>query len=92
MKIKKKPMRTCVVTHEKCEKRELVRIVRTPEKTVCIDPHGKMNGKGAYLKLTKEVIEKARKSKALDRALEVEVPDAIYGELESMIGEVIEDN
>ncbi len=78
-------MRTCVVTHEKCEKKELIRVVRTPEGTVEIDPIGKKNGKGAYLKLSLEVIEKAKKSKALDRALEVSVPDEIYESLKELI-------
>ena len=85
MKTRKIPMRTCVVTKEKYEKRELIRIVRTPEANVEIDSHGKKNGKGAYLKLSTEVIEKAKKAKALDRALEVPVPDSIYEELESMV-------
>ena len=60
MKTRKIPMRTCVVTKEKYEKRELIRIVRTPEGNVEIDSHGKKNGKGAYLKLSTEVIEKAK--------------------------------
>ena len=85
MKTRKIPMRTCVVTKEKYEKRELIRIVRTPEGNVEIDSHGKKNGKGAYLKLSTEVIEKAKKTKALDRALEVPVPDSIYEELVSMV-------
>ena len=88
MKTRKIPMRTCVVTKEKYEKRELIRIVRTPEGNVEIDSHGKKNGKGAYLKLSTEVIEKAKKTKALDRALEVPVPDSIYEELENVSKEV----
>ena len=88
MKTRKIPMRTCVVTKEKYEKRELIRIVRTPEGNVEIDSHGKKNGKGAYLKLSTEVIEKAKKTKALDRALEVPVPDSIYEELKNIIKEV----
>lgn len=88
MKSRKIPMRTCVVTKEKYEKRELIRIVRTPEGNVEIDSHGKKNGKGAYLKLSKEVIEKAKKTKALDRALEVSVPDSIYEELKNISKEV----
>ena len=87
MKTRKIPMRTCVVTREKCEKKELVRVVRTPEGTVEVDTTGKKNGKGAYLELSFEVIQKARKNKALDRALEVEVPEFIYEELESMLKE-----
>ena len=50
MKIKKIPMRTCVITREKCEKKDLIRVVRTPEQEVKVDETGKMNGKGAYLK------------------------------------------
>ena len=84
MKVKKIPMRTCLVTKEKCEKKDLVRVVRTPLQTVEIDMTGKKNGKGAYLKLSEEVILKAQKSKALDRALEVSVPDTIYDELRNL--------
>lgn len=85
MKVKKVPMRTCVVTKEKYEKKDLVRVVRTPEGEVVVDSTGKRNGKGAYLKLSLEVIEKARLSKALDRALEVSIPDEVYEELKSLL-------
>lgn len=85
MKVKKIPMRTCVVSKEKCEKKDLIRIVRTPEKEVVIDPTGKLNGKGAYLKKDIEVINKARQSKVLDKVLEVEVKEEIYDELLSLI-------
>ncbi len=85
MKQRKIPMRTCVVTKEKCEKKDLVRIVRTPEGVVEIDLTGKKNGRGAYLKKDIEVFEKAKMSKILDRILEVEVQDEIFNELESML-------
>lgn len=85
MKVKKVPMRTCVVTKKKYEKKDLVRVVRTPEGEVVVDSTGKRNGKGAYLKLSLEVIEKARLSKALDRALGVSIPDAVYEELKSLL-------
>ncbi len=85
MKAKKKPMRTCVVTKEKWEKKDLIRIVRTPEGQVLIDKTGKQNGKGAYLKLDSEVILKAKKNNALGRALNVEIPEEIYEELEKEI-------
>lgn len=78
-------MRTCVVTHERFEKKELIRIVRTPEGEIIVDETGKQNGKGAYLKLDHEVIEKAKKSKALDRALEVTIPEEIYDNLENLL-------
>ena len=85
MKTKKIPMRTCVITKEKLDKRDLIRVVRTPEKTVVVDPTGKLNGKGAYLKKDLDVIEKAYKSKALERILEVPIPDEVYDNLKQMI-------
>lgn len=84
--MKKIPMRTCVVTGEKCEKKDLIRIVRTPLGEVMVDETGKQNGKGAYLKLEQSVIEKAQKSKILNRKLETEVPDSIYEELKRKVG------
>ena len=80
-KTKKTPLRTCVVTKEVCPKKELIRICATKEGVVSIDTIGKAPGRGAYLKLEKNVIELARKTKALDKKLEANVPDAIYDEL-----------
>ena len=80
MKVKKVPMRTCVVTKEKCEKRDLLRIVRTPEGEGIVDPTGKANGRGAYLKKDVEVIKKAQTSKILKRILEVDIADSVYEE------------
>ena len=84
--MKKIPMRTCVVTGEKLEKKELIRVVRTPEGTVIVDETGKANGRGAYLKKDIETFEKAEKSKILNKRLEVEVPSSIYEELKSKVG------
>ena len=81
MKMKKIPMRSCVVTREKLPKQELIRVVRTPEGTVIVDLTGKANGRGANLKKDVETIEKARKSKILDRTLEVQISDELYEEL-----------
>ena len=83
--MKKIPMRTCVITREKLEKKDLIRVVRTPEGSVVIDETGKMNGRGAYLKKDIEVINKARKNKILNRRLEVEVPEEVYEEILNMI-------
>lgn len=80
MKTKKIPMRTCVITKEKCEKRNLLRIVRTPEGNVIVDITGKSNGRGAYLKKNIEVINKAEKTKILERVLEVNIPAEVYEE------------
>lgn len=83
--MKKIPLRTCVISHEKLPKKELVRIVRTPDGNVIIDETGKANGRGAYLKKDLEVIEKAENSKQLNRQLQVEVPSSIYEELKKLI-------
>ena len=85
MKTRKIPMRTCVVTREKLPKQELIRVVRTPDGEIIIDETGKANGRGAYLKKDLETFEKAKKSKILNRQLEVDVPDTIYEELKTLI-------
>ena len=81
MKTKKIPMRTCTVSHEKLPKKELVRIVRTPEGEVLIDLNGKVNGRGAYLKKDKDVVLKAKQTKVLERHLEIKIGDEIYDQL-----------
>ena len=83
--MKKVPERTCVITREKLPKNELVRVVRTPELEVIIDTTGRANGRGAYLKKDIKVFEQAKKTKALNRHLEVEVPDSIFEELEKLV-------
>ena len=85
MKSKKIPMRTCVVTHEKLEKRELIRIVKNKDGEVFVDITGKQNGKGCYLKKEESVIKTAQTKKVLDRVLETTVPDSIYEELLNLI-------
>ncbi len=85
MKIRKIPMRMCVVTREKLPKGELIRVVRTPEGKVIIDESGKANGRGAYLKKDKDVFLKAQKNKILNRVLEVEVPDKVFEDLKNLL-------
>ena len=85
MKIRKIPMRTCVVTREKLPKGELIRVVRTPEGEVIIDETGKANGRGAYLKKDKAVFLKAKKNKILNKQLEVEVPDKVFDDLNDLL-------
>ena len=85
--MKKIPMRSCVVTGEKLPKKELIRVVRTPEGNIIVDETGKANGRGAYLKKTIEKFEKAQKSKILNKKLEVEVSNAVYEELKKIVGE-----
>ena len=83
--MKKKPMRTCIVTGEKLEKKDLIRVVKNKENIVFIDLTGKANGRGAYLKKDINVINKCKKNKILDRKLEIAIPESIYEELENMI-------
>ena len=85
MKQKKIPMRTCVVTKEKLPKKELIRIVRNKDGEVFVDVTGKQNGKGVYLKLDNEVVEKAKNMHILNKYLEVEVEDDIYEEVKRLI-------
>lgn len=85
MKQKKIPTRTCTVTKEKYPKIELIRIVRTKEGEIKIDLTGKLNGRGAYLKKDKSVIEKAKNTKVLERHLETKIDDKIYEELINII-------
>lgn len=83
--MKKIPMRSCIITKEKLPKKELIRVVKTPEGEIVIDEIGKANGRGAYLKKDIEVIKKAKNNKVLNRVLEVEVPDSIYEKLEEIV-------
>ena len=81
MKEKKIPLRTCVITHEKLHKKELLRIVRTPEGIVKVDLTGKLNGHGAYIKKDKELINKLKNNKMLEKHLEVSINDEVYEEM-----------
>ena len=83
--MKKIPLRTCVVTREKLEKKDLIRVVRTPEGNIIIDKSGKANGRGAYLKKDLNVINIAEKNKVLNKQLKTDVNSEIYEELRSLI-------
>ena len=85
MKTKKIPLRTCVVTKESLPKGELLRIVRTPEGVVPVDETGKMNGRGAYIKKDINVLEKAMKTKVLEKKLECKIEDYVYEEIKNII-------
>ena len=83
---RKIPMRRCVATGERLPKKELLRIVRTPEGEVKADLSGKANGRGAYLKKDSAALAAARKNKALERALETEIPESFWGETQKLLG------
>lgn len=87
MKNKKIPLRKCVVTNEQYPKKELTRVVKNKDGEVFVDLTGKANGRGAYIMVTKNNIEKAKKSNALGRHLETKIPDEIYAKLEELIND-----
>ena len=74
-------MRRCVATGEQLPKKELLRIVRTPEGIPAVDLTGKANGRGAYLKKDPDAVQKARKTGILVRALEIQIPDSFWDEI-----------
>lgn len=78
---KKIPMRQCMGCRERKPKRELIRVVRSPEGTVSLDFYGKAPGRGAYVCPKEECLKKAIRSKALDRNLEAEVPETVLEQL-----------
>ena len=78
---KKIPQRQCMGCRERKAKRELIRVVRQPDGNVSLDFGGKMNGRGAYICPNPECLKKVQKSKALDRSLEVSIPDKVYERL-----------
>ena len=79
---KKIPQRQCMGCRERKAKRELIRVVRTPEGEVKLDFGGKMNGRGAYICPQSECLKKAIRSKALDRSLEVTIPEEVIARLQ----------
>lgn len=79
--MRKIPLRKCLATQEQLPKKDLIRIVRNKEGEVFVDPTGKMNGRGAYLKRSLEAVDLAKKKKLLERSLQVEIPEEIFDEL-----------
>ncbi len=88
MKPKKIPMRMCVGCREMKEKRELIRIVRTPEGETVLDPTGKRSGRGAYVCRNAECLRRSIKQKQLERQLEItlteEITAALTAEMERL--------
>lgn len=83
---KKTPMRMCVSCRQMRPKKELVRVVRTPESGVVIDQTGRMNGRGAYLCPSAACLERAIKTRALDRALDTSIEQSVVQKLREAFG------
>ena len=79
---KKIPQRQCMGCRERKPKRDMIRVVRGTDGTVSLDFGGKMNGRGAYICPDMECLKKAIRSKALDRSLEVTIPEEVYDRLQ----------
>ncbi len=82
---KKIPLRKCVACQEMVAKKELLRVVKTPEGSVIIDESGKQNGRGAYICRKQECFEKAEKTKALARSLDCDISAEVYAELKEAL-------
>ena len=84
---KKIPQRQCMGCRERKPKKELIRVVRGPDGTVSLDFSGKAPGRGAYICPSPECLQKAIKSKSLDRSLEVTIPEEVYTRLQKEMEE-----
>ncbi len=85
MKQKKIPMRRCTGCNEQKPKKDLVRVVKTPDGQVVLDLTGKASGRGAYICNNAECLKKAKKSKRIDRVFEMTIPEEIYNQMEEQI-------
>ena len=80
--IKKTSSRQCTGCGEKKDKKELIRVIKTPEGDITVDFTGKKNGRAAYICNSVECLKKAVKKKSLERSLKTQIPKEIYQELE----------
>ena len=79
---KKIPLRKCTGCNEMKPKKELIRVLKTTEEEIVLNKTGKKSGRGAYLCNSLECFKQARKTKGLERSLQVKIPDEIYETLE----------
>jgi predicted RNA-binding protein YlxR (DUF448 family) len=84
---KKIPMRKCLGCNEMKPKKELIRAVKSPEGEISLDLTGKKSGRGAYICRSKKCFARARKSKRIDKALDVSVPEDVYDRMETELSE-----
>ncbi len=84
--MRKIPQRMCSGCGEMKPKKEMIRVVRSPDGEVSIDLTGKKSGRGAYICRDLECLKKARKSKRIERSLAVSIPDEVYDRMEAELG------
>ena len=80
--MKKVPLRQCIGCGEMKGKKEMMRVIKTAEGDISLDITGKKNGRGAYLCMQKECLQKARKNKGLERSFKMSIPDEVYETLD----------
>ena len=85
---KKIPLRKCTGCNEMKPKKELIRVLKTVEEEIVLDKTGRKNGRGAYLCNSLECFQRARKTKGLERSLQIKIPDEIYEILEKELSAV----
>lgn len=85
---KKIPMRQCVGCGEMKSKKEMMRVLKTAEGIICLDVTGKKNGRGAYVCISRECLQKARKNKGLERSFKMSIPNDVYDTLEEEFKEI----
>ena len=85
---KKVPMRQCVGCGEMKSKKELIRVIKTPEEEIVLDATGRRNGRGAYICASVECLKTARQRKGLERSLKVAIPAAVYDSLEEEMNNI----
>jgi len=86
-KVKKIPIRQCLGCNEHKPKAEMIRVVRSPEGEISLDTKGKKSGRGAYVCFSVKCLNKARKSKRIDRALDCTIPEEVYDEMETRLAD-----
>jgi hypothetical protein len=87
---KKIPLRKCVGCGQMKTKKELIRVIKTPEDEVVLDATGRKNGRGAYLCIDPQCLLQARRSKGLERSLKMAIPEAVYENLEKEMNALAE--
>ena len=88
MAVKKIPMRQCTGCREMRSKREMIRVIKTAENEICIDPTGRKNGRGAYICPNMECLKLAMKNRGLERSLKTAIPESVYRQLEEEMSHI----
>ena len=88
MGTRKIPMRQCVGCREMKSKKEMIRVIKTPEDEIMIDATGRKNGRGAYICPSRDCLAKAIKSKGLERSFKLSIPSVVYDQLTKEMEEI----